>query len=105
MRRFAALFLSLVIILGFAGCSTKGDTRINPITFYYKNTDLRYNSEAKVLYGRDVDLENDQIPISEVVSLYLEGPDETFLESPFPPNARLEQAVSPAWIGPLQWRA
>lgn len=98
MRRFAALFLSLVMLLGFAGCSTKGDTRINPITFYYKNTDLRYNSEAKVLYGRDVDLENDQIPISEVVSLYLEGPDETFLESPFPPNARLEQAV---WTGDL----
>ena len=89
MRRFIPLLLCLALLFSLCACSRQNTIRINPITFYYKNAELRFNDGADVFYGLDVDLENPEIPISEIVDLYLEGPDEPFLESPFPPNAHL----------------
>ncbi len=89
MRRVLCILLCIAMVFGLSACRQQPSERINPITFYYRNAQMQYGSDASALYGLDVDLENLEIPISEIVSLYLEGPDEPFLESPFPPGIHL----------------
>ena len=97
MRRLLALLLICAMLLSICSCAAS-DERTNPITFYYKRADVAYGEDSGVLYGLDVDLEDPDIPMSWLISQYFEGPDETYLESPFPPGTHLVQY---SWIDEL----
>lgn len=98
MKRLFAWILVAALIAGFAGCAANRDDRVNPISFFYKNREVSFGSEYGVIYPLAVDLDDRGIAISELISRYLEGPDEEFLECPFPPGTVLTECT---WIDGL----
>lgn len=98
MKKLLAWILIVSLLFTLAACGAKTEERVNPISFYYKNRDVSYNSEFGVIYPLPVDLDDRNIAISELISRYLEGPDEEFLECPFPPGTILSECT---WIDGL----
>ena len=78
MKKLLAWILIVSLLFTLVACASKTEERVNPISFYYKNRDVSYNSE--------------------LISRYLEGPDEEFLECPFPPGTILSEC---SWIDGL----
>ena len=98
MKRMLALLLIAAMMLALGACVSKQETRVNPISFFYKNREVSFDSEYGVVYPLAVDLDDRNIAIAELISRYLEGPDEDFLECPFPPGTVLYECT---WIDGL----
>lgn len=98
MKKLLALLLVFALVFGLGACAAASEQRVNPISFFYKNRDVSFTSEYGVVYPLAVDLEDRNIAITELISRYLEGPDEEFLECPFPPGTVL---VDCTWIDGL----
>lgn len=78
--------LSLVLLLTLlCGCAaTRTEQYENPIRFYYCRTEVAYDQPGGTLESELRDLKDRQIEINEILRLYLAGPVEQTLVSPFP---------------------
>lgn len=88
MKRFLALLLTFALFLPLLGCHSQdsGDT----VFYYCRNTeDYRYFEENSVVCPEERDLTGHQNDLRYMVGLYLAGPLDEELHSPFSASTRL----------------
>ncbi len=92
MKRIALLLLCVIAAL--TGCSRKdapnASEMTQPVSFYYLASDSRYHAPMGPMDTelRDVGAESD---MSQILSLYFQGPVSDHLRSPFDPDSSLEE--------------
>lgn len=87
MKQYLVLLLTLGILLSCAACGAGEEA---PPTFYYLRTDesIRYNAPDALVAPVTQELSWD-VPLSEMLQLYLQGPGEENYRSPVPMGTRL----------------
>ncbi len=96
MKRGVWLLLCALLLLQTA-CSAVSDPRENmaqPVRFYYcfAQDDETYGGETGAMGWEWRDLGPEPMTASEILNLYLKGPQSQNLRSPFPADAVLDQA-------------
>ena len=96
MKRIICLMLVLAFLL-LSGChySDSGDI-LEPVTFYYpRATDhFVYGAEDGVLAGEVREGSGHVGDLNYLITMYLRGPQDTTLRSPFPAGCKLEEVRS-----------
>ena len=90
MKRWLALIL--VIILCFSGCALEAGTNNNAVDFYYLRTHSgTYDSffSAGAIGSETRFIPAHQQDLNYMLSLYLQGPSNPELESPFPVGCKV----------------
>lgn len=90
MRRHLCIFLIFSLFLCLCGCSFGNDIK-DPVNFYYlRNSDsFVYGSENGVITPEIRESSGHTRDLSYLLSLYLRGPLDTELKSPFPSGCRI----------------
>ena len=88
MKRFLCLFLIFVLLAGLAGCSSPS---FDPTVFYYcrRPEAYQYFETGSIIVSEDRDLTGHSQDLHYLVALYLAGPLDEELTSPFPRKTRL----------------
>lgn len=93
MRRTLTLFLVLLLLLSFPGCHSGKSSVMEPVTFFYlcrsdpnDIPDQVISSEIREASGHSGDL-------NYLLSLYLHGPLDQELKSPFPAGCELVSVI------------
>lgn len=97
MKRVTCLMLALLLVGGLFGChySESGDI-LEPVEFFYprKSDHFVYGSESGVLAAEVREGSGHIGDLNYLLSMYLRGPQDTTLRSPFPAGCRLEEVRS-----------
>lgn len=89
MKRILCIVLTVCILLSAASCKlTKAEIK-DPVSFYYRRTDMQYHSSENVIVAEEREIAGHTGDIHYVLSLYLLGPLDEKLSSPFPKGTRL----------------
>lgn len=87
MRKMICLLLAIALLLsGCGGASLK-----TPGNFYYRLSDIAYNSADGVIAPEVRELDGLTEDPEALMEVYLKGPESRELESPFPRNTTLEE--------------
>ena len=96
MKRLICLILALLFVV-LSGChyNESGDI-LEPVTFYYPRTtdSFVYGSEDGVLAGEVREASGHVGDLNYLIAVYLRGPQEATLRSPFPAGCTLEEVRS-----------
>ena len=87
MKRFIAFALLLTLLLPLLGCS-KGIQ--DGADFHYCRKEYQYGKDSGVIAPEQRDITGHVGDLSFLISLYLMGPLDEDLESPFPKGTKLE---------------
>lgn len=97
MKRVICLTLALLLLGSLFGChySESGDI-LEPVEFFYpcKSDHFIYGSESGVLATEVREGSGHIGDLNYLLSMYLRGPQEANLRSPFPAGCRLEEVRS-----------
>jgi len=94
MRRFLCSILALCFLL--CGCAIQAERMKQPVTFYYVRSGYAENM-SEVIGSEERDASGHRGELSYLLALYLMGPSQEGLHSPFPHSTRIlsmEQADS-----------
>ena len=92
MKRITAMILVLACCLGLCGCGQNGGIK-DSASFYYQRSDLLSDSESGAISAEKRDITGHTEDLSYLISLYLMGPLDGSLQSPFPDSYRLEEVT------------
>lgn len=92
MKRMIAMILVLACCLCLWGCGQDGSIR-DSASFYYQRGELLSDSESGAIAAEQRDITGHTGELSYLISLYLMGPLDDALRSPFPASCRLEEAA------------
>ena len=93
MKRCILLLLCLLLL---TGCSTDREEMVRPVRFYYGYRNAQsgdYGAESGALGWELRDLGAELMSMQEVLQLYLQGPEDTQLRTPFPKGLLVEQVA------------
>ena len=90
MRKILCVLLTLAML---AGCAAPANQPSIPMTFYYTRVDAVYHTEDGTMAQENRELGRVDLPVDEIVQLYLQGPLDETLVSPFPKGASCEEVV------------
>lgn len=79
----------LCCILLFSGCSFEDNSIKEPVTFYYPRSAYAYHTENPVMSPEIREALGHTSDLSYLISLYLAGPVDEKLRSPFPVETKL----------------
>ena len=93
MKRFLCILLSIVMVSVLLGCSSRG---VDPVSFYYcrESDSYQYFDMEGVISSEPRDLTEHRGNLKYILGLYLAGPIEEGLVSPFPRNVQLQSVTS-----------
>ena len=86
MKRLICLFLCFCLVLSLTGCSFFSSAIQNPVRFYYQRAEFVYGQEDGVIAFEERDGTGHIKDFAYLLRLYLMGPHEEELVSPFPPG-------------------
>ena len=88
MRRLVCFLITAVILLSLFGCSS---VKMDSVSFYYcrRSDAYQYFKPDAVITSEERDLTGHDNDLHYLIALYLAGPLEETLVSPFPKNTRL----------------
>lgn len=86
MKLFFSMLLCFAILFSVSGCSVNGK---EDVSFYYCRNDFIYGAEDGVIMEEKRNASGHTEDISYLLSLYLLGPMDDTLFSPFPEDVRL----------------
>lgn len=89
MKRSISFLMILSIMLALCGCSFGQRSSEDHVTFYYCRTEYAYGTEDGVIAGEDRDVTGHTGDLSYLLPLYLVGPLDEELISPFPARTQL----------------
>lgn len=91
MKRILSFVFTIFIIISLVGCSSSS---FDPVTFYYcrKSDAYQYFEADGVITSEERDLTGHGNDLQYLVALYLAGPLDEDLISPFPRKTRLLEA-------------
>lgn len=84
MKKLFAVLLSLCLLFSLWGCSFLSDSIQNPVKFYYQRTEYLYGQEDAVIAAEERDGTGHIRDMAYLLRLYLMGPHDEELISPFP---------------------
>ena len=87
MNKLICLLLVVGLILSLCGCSYDGIQE--PVSFYYRNIENDYSSEHVVIAPELREASGHRHDPEYLLNLYLHGPSDPFLMSPFPEGTKL----------------
>lgn len=90
MKRFLCLFLVFMLLAALTGCSSPS---FDPTIFYYCRSpeSYQYFETASIIVSESRDLTGHSRDLQYLVALYLAGPLDEDLISPFPRKTRLQE--------------
>lgn len=89
MKRFLCVFLSLLFILSLSGCYSASEEPADAHTFHYRRAEFQYGIENGVIGSERRDISGHAGDLFYLITLYLSGPLESSLVSPFHPSTKL----------------
>lgn len=89
MKRILSMLLIISLLLSLGGCGFGGGKRKDHAIFYYRRASYLYGQENGVIASEKRDISDHAGDLSYLLSLYLIGPLDEELESPFPKTTRL----------------
>ena len=94
MKRFLCLMLAMLVLSGLFGChySDSGDI-LEPVEYFYprKSASFIYGSVDGVFSAEIREASGHRDDLHYLISMYLRGPQDSNLRSPFPANCKLEE--------------
>lgn len=92
MRKFTFLLCCVMLLQLFAGCSGNNEEIEKPVSFYYINNEISYNSPEAVI--SDEIREGAQFQsLEDLLAEYLDGPVSSELQTLIPSNVSLLSCV------------
>lgn len=89
MRRFAAVLLSICLLAGSSGCALFGSDIKEPAEFFYPRNTVVYGTADGVITSETREVSGHQNDLNYLLALYLQGPLDEGLRSPFPAGCTL----------------
>lgn len=89
MKRFLGILLSFLLIVPLIGCENASDP--DAVLFYYSRKEFQYHSADSVIVAEEREISNPSRDLGYLLPLYLVGPLDESLVSPFPAGTRLER--------------
>ena len=86
MKRLISLFAAACLLLSLTGCSFFSSPIQNPVKFYYQREEYVYGQPDGVISFEERDGTSHIKDIAYLLRLYLMGPHDEELVSPFPPG-------------------
>lgn len=93
MKRTVCLLLSLWLLLLLPACNQQEQQAQSAVNFYYLRSETTYGEADSVIAGEKQDADVLTEDLSDTLSVYLQGPSDITLYSPFPANTALSEAV------------
>lgn len=98
MKRMTALFLAtLLLAVTLTACTNPAapmSQMLNPADLYYCKTEVCHGIEDGVIGAQTVDLGETPPELDRFLQVYLSGPTEQTLESPFPTNTEVQSVTA-----------
>ena len=82
MKRLFCMLLCFILVFTLFGCGSKEDE--NHVTFYYIRSEYDYGTEDGVIASELRDVSDKAADLRNLLALYLVGPLDESLSSPFP---------------------
>lgn len=89
MKRSLCVLLCVLFLIGLCGCSTPLSGSGEPVSFYYRRADFQYHGTDNVIVPEQREISGHGGDLHYLISLYLVGPLDDSLVSPFPTGTRL----------------
>ena len=91
MKKAIPLLAALCLLLSIAGCSLERSGWKAPVTFFYRrqSSELQAHPEGGVIVPEEREISGRNNDLFYLLSLYLRGPLDDGLVSPFPAGCRL----------------
>lgn len=89
MKRLVCTILIISLMLTLCACDFFNAGLKEPVTFYYQRTDYQYGVESGVIASEEREASGHTGDLSFLITLYLAGPLDEELVSPFPRNTQL----------------
>ena len=89
MKRSLCVLLCVLFLIGLCGCSTPLSGSGEPVSFYYRRADFQYHGTDNVIVPEQREISGHGGDLHSMISLYLVGPLDDSLVSPFPKGTRL----------------
>lgn len=91
MKRALSLTLVLIVILNLCGCFFSRNGIKEPVTFYYAraSSEFVYGAEDGVIASETREASGHKNDLRYLLRLYLQGPSDQNLQSPFPAGTGL----------------
>ncbi len=87
MKRIICIAIVIMLAIQISGCASKDTDEIpEAANFYYVTEETEYHSKDGFISSEKKDVENEIDDLTSLVNLYLTGPKEAHLKSPFPQN-------------------
>lgn len=90
MKRLICFILTALLLFSLFGCAQKHDSIEIPAQFYYRNATVSYNSEQAVLRAEVREVAGCEL--TDIITLYLQGPETDDCISPFPTGVTVQTA-------------
>lgn len=92
MKRLACILSSLILLVSLAACSEQAQQVQSAAQFYYLRSETTYGEAGSVFAGEVRDVYGHTEDMNYLLSLYLCGPSDDSLYSPFPAETVLSAA-------------
>lgn len=89
MKRLLSVVFVLLVGCSLFACSTYGTGIKDPVTFYYPRSIVTYGQEDSIIASEFREASGHANDPDYLISLYLRGPMDDGLISPFPPGSNL----------------
>lgn len=89
MKRSLTLALSVILMISLFGCAFPGAQEKAPAEFYYLRAEYVYGTSDGVVTSELREISGHEIDLRYLLSLYLQGPLDEGLRSPFPEGCTL----------------
>ena len=89
MKRLLLIAIVLALVFALVGCSKPVAPIQDQTTFYYCRAEYAYGSEESIVTSEQRDVTGHQGDLGYILTLYLMGPMEETLVSPFPATTRM----------------
>ena len=94
MKRTLSLVLLILFIISFSACHySKGSEILEPVNFYYprKTAEFVYGAADGVITAEVREASGHSDDLDYLLTMYLRGPQDENLRSPFPSDCKLEE--------------
>lgn len=84
MKRILVIMLVLVLCISVAGCAKDEVTIENPVSFYYRRSELSYEGNSGVIMQEVRESGGSEQSVITLLAMYFQGPVSTGMDRTFP---------------------